>query len=457
MRSPDRKPRELLARLAEQPGGARLLALAGPETYLVGGAVRDLMLGRVPRELDVVVEGEDAARALVAELAAAAAGGAGDGAVGPRPVEHPRFGTARVELPGGARVDVAQARRERYPAPGALPEVEPARLEEDLLRRDFTVNTLALALAPNAAGGALRAAAHALQDLREGRLRVLHERSFIDDPTRLWRLARYRARLDFAIEERTAQLAHAAVAAGALATVSGARVGAELRLALAEPDALAALAELERLGVLRALHPRLRLDHEVVERALELLAGGRAVAVQDAGAPGAGDRPDLLMLAGIALPLALSGVLGGDTAACTAADGDARSEIAAFLDRLEFTAADRDRVVSAAAAVPGLIDELPGAVRASQLREVAVRVPPEGVALAGALSVPAATPARRWLCELRHVRLSIGGKDLLAAGVPEGPELGRRLERALRMRLDGALADGPEAELAVALEDPLGA
>ncbi len=95
---------------------------------------------------------------------------------------------------------------------------------------------------------------------RAGRLRVLHERSFLDDPTRLWRLARYRARLGFTVEERTAELAGAAIAQGAPQTVSGARLGAELRLALAEPNPLAVLAELDRLGLLTALHPRLRFE-----------------------------------------------------------------------------------------------------------------------------------------------------------------------------------------------------
>ncbi len=319
---------------------------------------------------------------------------------------------------------MATARRERYPAPGALPEVQPASLAEDLLRRDFTVNAIAMAL-DGERPGELRGAPDALDDLRAGRLRVLHGRSFLDDPTRLLRLARYRARLGFAVEDSTAQLAAAAVAAGALATVSGARIGAELRLTLAEPDPLGALDELDRLGLTGALHPRLRLESDLARRALELLP--------DDG------RPDLLLLAALALPLALR------------ADGDSRAEVAALLDRLEFPAADRDRVAAAAAAVPRLIDELPAAARPSRLRAVALRVPPEGIALAGAVSESAAAPARRWLDDLRHVRLQITGDDLLAAGIPAGPEIGSRLETTLCRRLDGELDDGREAELAAAL------
>ncbi len=343
---------------------------------------------------------------------------------------HERFDTARVEWEG-ARIDIAAARRERYPAPGALPDVQPATLEEDLLRRDFTINALAVALDGSDPRG-LRAAPSALADLRAGTLRVLHERSFLDDPTRLWRLARYRARLGFAIEERTAALATAAVAAGAPATVSGARIGAELRLALAEPDPLEALAALDALGLLGALHPRLRFERELAGRALDLLA-------TDAES---GDRADLLPLATLALPLALR------------ADGKPRSEIAALLEWLEFTATERDRVADAAVAVPALIEALPAAVHPSQLRAVALRVPPEGIALAGALSATAELPARRWLGELRHVRLQIGGEELLRSGVPQGREIGRRLEATLRMCLDGELPDERDAQLRAALALP---
>ncbi len=425
---------DLLDALRCHPGGEALLAVATNDVHLVGGAVRDLLRGAAPRELDVVVESVDsplgAAAARLADALAARLGVSG-GAVG-----HERFGTVLLGWPGGS-IDIATARRERYSAPGALPEVEPASLAEDLRRRDFTVNALAVGLG-GTQRGEMTAVEHAREDLAAGLLRVLHERSFRDDPTRLWRLARYRARLGFAVEEGTAALAAAAVAQGALATVSGARLGAELRLALAESDPLAALAEADRLGLLGALHPRLRFEAPLARRALALVGGG---------GPADGDSGGLLLLAALALPLALraDGGVGGHP----------NSEIVALLDRLELTAGERDRVAAACAAVPSLIDELPRAHSASQLRTLALSVPPEGVALAGAVSEPAAPGARRWLAEVRHVRLCITGADLLAAGVPEGPEVGRRLEAALCAKLDGALpgqADDRAAELAVALE-----
>src|SRR3954470_4663156 len=191
-----------------------------PGVHAVGGAVRDALLDRVPRELDLVVEGDAEA---VARRAAARVGGT--------VVVHGRFGTATVTS-GGYPFDLAGARRERYARPGALPDVTlGATLAEDLERRDFTVNAIAARLGD----GALTALPGARADLEAGLLRVLHERSFVDDPTRLLRLARYAARLGFVAEPRTDGLAAAAVAAGAVATVSGERLGNELRLLAREP------------------------------------------------------------------------------------------------------------------------------------------------------------------------------------------------------------------------------
>jgi tRNA nucleotidyltransferase (CCA-adding enzyme) len=382
---------DLLERVARLPCGRRLLdAAAGRDgVHLVGGAVRDLLLGREPRELDIVVEGD--VEPLARRLGAAA-------------TVHERFGTATVQS-DGCRFDLAAARAETYARPGALPDVRPAGIDADLRRRDVTVNALALDLA----SGELREVEHAREDLAAGRLRVLHDASFADDPTRLWRIARYAARLGFDLEERTAALAAAAVAAGALDTVSGDRIGNELRLALGEPDPIAALAAAAALG----LAPWLAPDRERADAALALLPAGEG-------------RPDLVVLGA-----ALAG------------------EPAAPLDGLGFTAAER-AVLRACARAPQLAAAMAGAAQPSALARVLRGQPVEAVALAGAHG--AAAPARRWLDELRDVALAITGDDLLAAGVPHGPQIGRRLAAALDRRLDGALAAGRDAELAAALQ-----
>ena len=409
-------PSALLESLRALPGGGPLLDAARTVSqvtpvHLVGGSVRDLLRGIAPRELDVVVEGEIAP---LLEL------------LGGVSVVHDRFGTASASVEG-ANVDVSRSRCERYAQPGALPDVEPAPLELDLLRRDFTVNAIAVSLP----GGHERAAPHAREDLANGVLRVLHEQSFIDDPTRLWRLGRYAARLGFAIQAHTAELAR-----DALASVSGARIGAELRLALAEQEAIGALEQLRALGVLEAA----RLGGGVGERAMR-----EALALLPADG-----RPDLLLLASLFVDSHGASSLSG------------AGELAALLDTLAFLAADRDRVVASVLALRRLLDELPSSSQPSRLHALVAPVPIEAVALAGALDFQAGgepaergrANAERWLSELRHVRVQISGDDLIAAGVPQGPEIGRRLRTVLEQRLDGELADGRDAELRAALEAP---
>jgi tRNA nucleotidyltransferase (CCA-adding enzyme) len=202
-------------RLASFPGLDRVReAAAGLRAYLVGGAVRDLLLGRPRADIDVAVEGDPAelARRLGGELRS-----------------HDRFATAAVRV-DGLEVDLARTRSEAYPRPGALPEVRPAPLAEDLARRDFTVNAIAV---PLAGEPSLIDPHRGLEDLRAGALRVLHARSFVDDPTRALRAARYAARYGFRLEPETERHVRAAD----LSTVSRERVDAELRKLAAEPEA----------------------------------------------------------------------------------------------------------------------------------------------------------------------------------------------------------------------------
>ena len=394
-------PRELLALLRSLPAARPLLERLrdGPEVFLVGGAVRDLLLGGRPGDLDLVVEGDPAP--LLRRL-------------GGEVVSHDRFGTSTVTV-GGFTYDIARARRERYPHPGALPEVRPAPLEEDLRRRDFTVNAIATPLAGERAGE-LVSVPGALEDLAARRLRVLHEASFTDDPTRLLRLARYHGRLGFDVEPATRALVEAALAQGALGTVSGPRLGQELRLLAAEADPVAAFLALGELGLDRALHPDFGLtDVDLARRALALLP--------------ADGRPALLALAVAARRLA-------------------PAELRALLEHLGFAAAERDTILAAAGDAERLAAELAQARRPSAIARAVGAAPVEEVALAGALGPERA--AADWLEGLRDVRLGIDGRDLLAAGVAEGPALGRALRAALEAKLDGR-APRRQDELAVAL------
>jgi len=223
------------------------VAAGDQPVYVVGGAVRDLLLGRERGELDLVAIGDPGA--LVAKL-------------DPTATEYERFGTAKTRV-GGREVDIARARSESYPQPGALPEVEPAgEIESDLRRRDFSVNAMALPLAGESRlidphGGR--------DDLEAGRLRALHPGSFEDDPTRALRAARYAARLGFELEPGTEALLRRAD----LGTVSADRRRAELLRLAAEPSAVAGLGLLAEWGLVEPAPDGLAL----AARADELLAG----------------------------------------------------------------------------------------------------------------------------------------------------------------------------------------
>lgn len=254
--APDRPsrlgPDFLRARLGELPAPLQKLLAAvrraararKAELHLVGGPVRDLLLGRPLADLDIACD--QPLEGLLAPLSKLR---------GVKVIRHERFGTATVSL-GGATIDLARTRREHYTRPGALPEVAPAVLADDLRRRDFTLNAMAIKL-PGAdpeppqlvdpLGG--------LADLRAGRLRALHGLSFIEDPTRMLRAVRFLTRFHFTLAPDTARLLREAVRLGALARISGERLAAELTLIADGPEPLRALEWLDETGLLGAILP----------------------------------------------------------------------------------------------------------------------------------------------------------------------------------------------------------
>jgi len=360
MSTPEKRPDapSLASRLEALDGIAKLRrSLSGSRVYLVGGAVRDLLRGATRADLDLVVEGD----------AVAVASGLG------LPVRaHDRFGTASVDL-DGLRVDLASARRERYERPGALPVVEPAPLADDLARRDFTVNAMGLPLF----GAVELIDPHGgLGDLEARRLRVLHPLSFVDDPTRALRAARYAARLGFELEPATAEL----VSATSLESVSAERIEAELRRTVLDGAASAALRLLASWGL----------------AGVDAGAAGRLEAVREVVSDPAwadvADREEALMAA--AVP-------------------DARLETAAL------------RLASARPSSPS-----------EGVALTRGRPPVELVAARAAGGAWLDEWVRKW----RNVGLEIDGEDLMARGVPEGPAVGRGLAGALAAKLDGKTA-----------------
>lgn len=416
----------VLEALADQPGGAVLLALAEEreDLVLVGGAVRDLLLDLAPRELDVTVE--SGAGELAEELAERLKERLWEGTEPPAVTLHARFETASVSWIDG-RIDIACRRKESYASPGALPLLEWGDVQADLARRDFTVNGIALPLS-GPQRGELQAVDHALEDLAAGRLRVLREASFVDDPTRLLRLSRYSARLGFEIEEQTLRLAREALAGGALKTVSGGRLATELWLATGESTPCEAFAVMGELGVLAALGLPQHFDGDLALDAMALL-------------PEEGLREVVVMAVAFHPPKK---------------DTTGSRKAGKLMSELEFPAETRERVLAGAFGVSALAQKLERAARPSQLRDLLAGLPVEAIAIAGALGAESSSEVplrvKEWLTRLRDVRLQISGENLLSVGVPQGPEVGKRLSRALELKLDGELEETMEAEMKAALE-----
>lgn len=396
---------DLGAAIRGLPGADRLLpALEGlAPAWLVGGAVRDLMLGAQSVDLDVAIEGD--AREVAREIAARLGGEA---------VEHERFGTAAVNA-RGLHVDLATARRETYSQPGALPDVAPASLDEDLHRRDFTINAMAASLDP-ARLGELRDPFRGRADLGEGVIRILHQGSFIDDPTRLLRAIRYEARLGFRMDSDTERLAREAIGADALATVSGARLRDELLDLLHESPGSGA-ARMRDLGIDRALSPLLGdarpEDVAAAAEAAERRGGAREYAA---------------------------------LAAMIASDPD---DLAGWIEELNLRAEARNAVMHAARKGPQLVRALEADLPDSSIHALLHCELPETLAVAVALGARR-EPIDRYLETLAAVGLEITGDDLREAGVPEGPAIGRALRETLKRKLDGEVA-GYDAELALAV------
>lgn len=223
----------------------------GYRIYLVGGVVRDLFLHRPNLDLDLVVEG-DAIR-LAEELVKTR-----DGHL----VTHSRFNTARIEWEKW-RIDIACARSEDYPEPGALPEIKPCNIHSDLIRRDFSINAMAISLNPTNYGELIDLY-HGQEDLKHGIIRVLHDNSFRDDPTRIWRAVRYEQRLNFQIEQHTLDLIKRDI--DYLKTVTGDRIRHELELCLTEDRPERILARADQLGLLARLSPPLKADEWVIRK-----------------------------------------------------------------------------------------------------------------------------------------------------------------------------------------------
>jgi len=375
-------------------------AAEGQRVALVGGVVRDLLRGEEPREVDLVVEGD--AIAYARRLGRA---------LGARVRAHPAFGTASIA--SRPPIDVATSRRETYPHPGALPVVEPAPIEEDLGRRDLTLNAVAVVVAGADAGAVLDPHGGAA-DLAAGRLRLLRDDAFVEDATRLIRVARYARRLGFEPDPYLVEAAQAAVAGGFVGRVGATRIGDALRLVFDEPDPAGVLDRLAAFGILDDLG--IAVDPDVVRRAFAL----RARSAIDADP--------------VALGLGL---------ACRALPDTRRRPW------LQEIGLDRGRIRRAlACAEADLLAVRFGDCGDADLDALCARQPVEAIVAAGALGGPLAEDAAdRYLGALRRVVLQVDGDDVVRLlGVRPGPTVGAALRRLRRARIEGLVGDERSAQ-----------
>jgi tRNA nucleotidyltransferase (CCA-adding enzyme) len=396
---------------AELDDAVQVVAEPYDGVYLVGGTVRDLLRGEPSFDVDVAVEGDaiELARALAAEL-------------GGRCRPHGQFGTAVVRYGDEEHVDVVTARRERYAAPAALPTVERATIEEDLFRRDFTINAMAISLKA-ADHGSLIDPFEGHTDLENGTIRVLHEESFVDDPTRIFRAVRYESRFGFRIDPSTEALARSSIVRGYVRRVSGARIREELIALLDEGEAPRSIVRLGELGLDEAIQPALAADRE----AAELFSRLREL---DA-------RYELEVPVWRLGLTVLARRLGP-------------AEAHALVGRLQLRRRDARHVAAAIADGPRLVEELrDGGLPASEI--VALAEPDQPDAPLLALALADLEPLHDYFDRLQHVRLHIGGSDLARLGLGESPRVGEILAELRRRKLNGEI-DGRESELEAARE-----
>lgn len=393
------------------------LALA---VYAVGGFVRDLLLGIENCDIDVTVEGDGI---LFATTFAAK--------FGCRVKSHVKFGTAVIVFPDGAKIDVASTRLEYYASPGALPTVERSSLKMDLYRRDFTINTLAIRLnSPDF--GVLIDYFGAQRDLQERILRVLHNLSFVEDPTRVFRAIRFEQRLDFHIAKHTENLIKNAVKMNFLDKLGGKRLLAELVHILTENDPLRAVDRLASLGLLRFIHPDLQLTKQVrrnMEESVRIVSWFELLFL------------DRRYEKWAVYFLTLTGMLSID-------------EFMATCNRLAVNEHYREKLFESRRQAGAILEIMQRKVaRGSTVQRSDIYFWLKALPVELHLSMMASTTSADvkkfislYITQLQNVRSILNGKDLQRLGVPAGPRIRELLDILLTARLNNEVQSREDEE-----------
>ena len=398
-------PQQLLELVKDISGQA---AKRGQRVYLVGGVVRDLLLGYPNFDLDLVVEGDAVKLAQqVAETSQA------------KLLAHHRFGTAKLRYENFT-LDLATARKETYAKPGALPAVTPGTLKDDLIRRDFSINAMAISLAANDYGE-LVDPHQGKSDLEHRLIRILHPGSFSDDATRILRGVRYEQRLGFEFETQTAQLLKRDIPM--LDTISGDRIRHELELIFKEKQPELVIKRLAELGVLPRISPFLKGDGWIAEK----FDKARRLKKPN-------QLPSLYF--------------------CLVIYSFSERGIEQFLARLNISAklsrAMRD-TLRLKTSLP-LLDK--PSLKPSEIYYLLREYEPVAIQ-ANAIASDSSMVHRYlqlFLTKLRYVRTSLDGEELKRLGISAGPEMGKVLQILHKAKLDGEVSTrADEKKLALSL------
>ncbi len=387
---------------------------SGCQAYAVGGFVRDLILRKDNLDIDVVIEGEGIplARSLAQDENC-------------QLKIHKRFGTATLTFPAGYRVDVATARLEYYDSPAALPQVEHSSIKLDLYRRDFTVNALAIHLHPDHFGELIDFFG-GQRDLKERTIRVLHNLSFVEDPTRILRALRFEQRFGFLLAKHTHMLIENAVRRQLLEQLSGKRLFREFVLCLSEDRPFAVIRRLEQYGLLRIFHPRLKADRAMEERFQRI---GEVLSWYQ------------LLFTGEKFEKWLVAFLG-------LVQGLAEKEIQELLQRFSLPEKFQRHILLSRRTAIGVVYRLSQAshMKRSNLYFLLCSLPTDFLlySMGGSESQETKKAISLYFTELKRVRTSLRGRDLKRMGFVPGPIYTEILHSILRAKLDGKLASRQE-------------
>jgi len=391
---------------------------SGYSVYLVGGMVRDLLLGYPNLDLDIVVEGEGIEFAqMLADLLKG------------RVRSHRKFGTAVVILPTGRRIDVATARTEFYEYPAALPTVEVSSIRQDLYRRDFTINAMAVTLTGEHFGEMLDYFG-GLRDLERRHVRILHNLSFVEDPTRIFRAVRFEQRYGFQMERQTEMLARRAVEMEIVGKLTNARVRDELIYIFSEPNPLPfkAVQRLQDLGALKTLHPNLEVSEAMRERFNQLQLHMEEACRLVEGRCKVWIPPMAAMLA--ELPL---------------------SETEKWCHLMRFKRVDCLPLIQCVIDIKGTIDKISsGGLPPSGIVGLLDQLRGESLVYLYVMGGPGVRESvTQYIMEWRRIEPEISGKDLEEMGLPPSPAYTKVLNKVRADVLDGKVK-GREEELELA-------